>query len=147
MRLVISCKETHRIPHWNWRMLCHIYVADRLALNNRNAKKTKEIGVRMWRTAYPNSTGDRILQKNFTVLQKFSKVACCTLTCQPALSPTCQPVTCHSGDPTWNLSNLSNCVSYTPNQRRRGCGPRKFIGSPPQTPTSRPIKNPCGATV
>ena len=38
-------------------MLRHIYVADRLALNNRNAKKTKEIGVRMWRTAYPNSTG------------------------------------------------------------------------------------------
>ena len=37
-------------------MLRHIYVADRLALNNRNAK-TKEIGVRMWRTAYANSTG------------------------------------------------------------------------------------------
>ena len=34
-------------PHWNWRMLRHIYVADRLALNNRNANKTKEIGVRM----------------------------------------------------------------------------------------------------
>ena len=44
-------------PHWNWRMLRHIYVADRLTLNNRNADETKEIGVRMWRTAYPNSTG------------------------------------------------------------------------------------------
>ena len=32
-------------------MLHHIHVVDRLALNNRNAN------VRMWRTAYPNSTG------------------------------------------------------------------------------------------
>ena len=43
-------------PHWNWCMLCHIYVADRLTLNNKNASRTKEIGVHMWRTAYPNST-------------------------------------------------------------------------------------------
>ena len=41
--------------HWNWRMLRHIYVADRFTLNNRNSNRTKEIGVRMWRTAYPNS--------------------------------------------------------------------------------------------
>ena len=37
------------LPHWNWRMLRHIYVAHRLALNNRNANtignRTKEIGV------------------------------------------------------------------------------------------------------
>ena len=49
--------ESMADPHWNGRMLRHIYVADRLDLNNRNANKTKEIGVRMWRTAYPNSTG------------------------------------------------------------------------------------------
>ena len=32
-------------PHWNRRMLRHIYVADRVALNNRNANRTKEIGI------------------------------------------------------------------------------------------------------
>ena len=49
------CKGTP-CPHWNWHMLRHIYVADRLALNNRNANRTKEIGVPMWRMVYPIST-------------------------------------------------------------------------------------------
>ena len=34
----------------------------RVALNNRDANRTKEIGVRMWRMAYPNSTGAHRLE-------------------------------------------------------------------------------------
>ena len=62
-------------PHWNWRMLRHIYVADRLALKNRNANKTKEIGVRMWRTAYPNSTGVSNMNLHFYTTGMIKTVA------------------------------------------------------------------------
>ena len=51
-----AIKSTSFMPVWNRAPFRQRSLADRVNLNNRNDKRTKENGVSLWRMAYTDST-------------------------------------------------------------------------------------------